>query len=153
MGHVVGEVTGYKAGAERRRVVGADHEVERGDDDHADRNAHRGGHDEAHRVVWVVVVDAVDDPVKACADPILGLEVKDDPVQPVLEERPRQVAADEEAGEDEHGEMLKGEDREHNDRRREDDHRHRRMHAREEVEQAGVEHPRRRAQRVCARGR
>ena len=41
----------------------------------------------------MVVVDAVDDPVQARAEPVLGFEVEHEPVQPVLEQRPQRVAA------------------------------------------------------------
>ena len=40
----------------------------------------------------MIVVDAVDHPVQPGADAVLGLEVEDDPVQPVLEQGPDDVA-------------------------------------------------------------
>ena len=92
--HVVGEIAGQEAGAEGERAVGAEHEPERRVEDQ--RQRHRGGgrHDEPQRVVRVVVVDAVDHPVQPRADPVLGLEVEDHAVDPVLGERPQQVAAE-----------------------------------------------------------
>ena len=45
----------------------------------------------------MVVVDAVDDPVQARADALVRFEVEDDPVQPVLEQRPHGVAPDRQA--------------------------------------------------------
>ena len=42
----------------------------------------------------MVVVDAVDDPVQARAEAVLGLEVEDEPMQPVLEQCPQRVAGD-----------------------------------------------------------
>ena len=84
----------------------------------------------------MIVVDAVDDPVQARTDALLGLEVEHDPVQPVLGQRPEQVAA-----EDPHDRpparaadhSLDQQDRDH---RTEQDRRHGRMHARELVEQS-----------------
>ena len=46
----------------------------------------------------MVVVDAMDDPVQARSDPVLGLEVEDDPVQPVLGKRPQEVATQRKTG-------------------------------------------------------
>ena len=54
-----------------------------------------GGITEPHRVVGVVVVDAVDDPVQPCAELALRLEMEDRAVDPVLGERPERVPAEE----------------------------------------------------------
>ncbi len=43
----------------------------------------------------MLVVDAVDDPVQPRAEPMVGLEVEHDAVQPVLEQRPKRVPASE----------------------------------------------------------
>src|SRR5215208_7950710 len=51
-------------------------------------NADGGGHDQPHRVVGMVVVDAVDDEVEAVAAPELGLPVEEEPMEPVLGQRP-----------------------------------------------------------------
>ena len=45
----------------------------------------------------MVVVDAVDDPVEPGAEAVLGLEVEDQPVHPVLRERPEDVAGEHQA--------------------------------------------------------
>ena len=65
--------------------------------DERERHGGRRRHDEPQRVVGMVVVDAVDHPVQPGADPVLGLEVEDDAVQPVLRQRPDGVAAQHEA--------------------------------------------------------
>ena len=51
-----------------------------------------GRHDQAEPVVGVVVVDAVHDEVEAAAERMIGLPVEDEPVQPVLGQRPDQQA-------------------------------------------------------------
>ena len=45
----------------------------------------------------MLVVDAMDDPVHARSDPTVGLEVEDDAVQPILEQRPQRIAAGEQS--------------------------------------------------------
>ena len=49
-------------------------------------------------------MDAVDDPVQPRADPVVGLEVEHDPVQPVLEQRPQPVPGDRQGDRD--GDVL-----------------------------------------------
>jgi hypothetical protein len=53
-----------------------------------ERNADRRGHDQPHRVVRMVVVDAVDDEVEAVAAAELGLPVEQEPMEPVLGQGP-----------------------------------------------------------------
>ena len=90
---VVDHVAREKA---RREGVGrgrAHDQDERDDEPGGQRHADRRRHHEAHRVVGVVVVHAVDDPVEPRAEAVLGLEVEDDPVDPVLAQGPEGVAA------------------------------------------------------------
>ena len=53
----------------------------------------------------MIVVDAMDDPVQARTDPVVRLEVEDDPVQPVLGQRPDQVATGH-PGDDPHADVV-----------------------------------------------
>ena len=48
----------------------------------------RRRHHQPQLVVGMVVVDAVDDEVHAAAEGVVGLPVEDEPVQPVLGQRP-----------------------------------------------------------------
>ena len=121
----------------------AEHEHEQPPEPERERDAHRRRHDEPERVVRVVVVDAVDDPVEPGADALLGLEVEDQPVHPVLGERPEDVAAEHQADHLNRRRLAASADRERDhDRRHEDDQRDHRMDAREPVEEVRVEHPR-----------
>ena len=52
------------------------------------RDRDRRRHHQPHLVVGMVVVDAVDDEVHAAAEGVVGLPVEDEPVQPVLGQRP-----------------------------------------------------------------
>ena len=75
--------------------------------------------------------------------PFLGLEVEHDPVQPVLGQRPEQVAAEQPQGVSPARPVDEALDQQNTIAGHEQDRRHRRVHARELVEQVGVEHPRR----------
>ena len=68
VGHVVDQVAGEEARAEPGRVAGAEDQVQHPEHAARQRHAHRGRHHQAQRVVGVVVVDAVDDPVQPRAD-------------------------------------------------------------------------------------
>ena len=87
----------------------------------------------------MVVMHSVDHPVEPRADAVLGLEVEDDAVQPVLDKRPGEVAAGSLADDWKGSLALKRERREQGDRRQEDQGRYGRMHAGEPVEQSGGE--------------
>ena len=95
--HVVHQVAGEEARREDVRPRGAEHEHEQPPEAERERDAHRRRHHEPERVVRMVVVDAVDDPVEPGAESVLGLEVEDQPVHPVLGERPEDVAGEHEA--------------------------------------------------------
>ena len=95
--HVVHQVAGEEAGREDVRPRGPEHEHEQPPEAERERDAHRRRHDEPQRVVRMVVVDAVDDPVEPRAEALLGLEVEDEPVHPVLGERPEDVAGEHQA--------------------------------------------------------
>ena len=110
----------------------------------------RRRHDQPHRVVGVVVVNPVDDPVQPGADALLGLEVEDQPVHPVLGEGPEDVAGQHQP---DHlscrGLTASADGERDHDRRDEDQDRDHRMDARQPVEDVRVEHPRRGLQRIC----
>ena len=75
-------------------------------------------------------------------DALLGLEVEDEPVQPVLEERPEQVAREHQADDLQRGGLAARAGHEQDDdRRNEDQRRDHGMDAREPVEQIRLEHP------------
>ena len=130
VGHVVDQVAGEEAGGEDVRPGRAEDEHEQPVEAERERHAHRRRHHEPQRIVRVVVVDAVDDPVEARADALLGLEVEDDPVQPVLGERPEEVAADDQPEHLQRGRLTAGADHEQDDDRgHEDQRRHDRVNA------------------------
>ena len=78
MQHVVAEVAAQEAGLNGRKP-GTEDQVEAEHEQSGQRDTHRWGHHEPHGIVRVVVVHAVDDPVQARTDAMLGLEVEDDP--------------------------------------------------------------------------
>jgi hypothetical protein len=88
--------------------------------------------------------------VQPCAQAILGLEVEDQPVHPVLGERPEDVAGEHEPDHLDRRGLPAGADGERrHDRRNEDHERDHRMDAGQAVEDVRVEHPRRCLQRIC----
>ncbi len=91
----------------------------------------------------MVVVDTVDDPVKPCADALLGLEVEYHAVHPVLGERPEQVAGGDQVGHRPARPVDEALDQQDRDDRHEHDQRDGPVHPRELLEQGRVEHPRR----------
>ncbi len=92
--HVVGEVAGEESSAESGRIASAEDQKEDPEHERPQRDADRRWHHQAQRVVRMIVVDAVDDPVHPRAEALLRLEVEDDPVQPVLEQRPQRIAGE-----------------------------------------------------------
>ena len=140
MDHVVGQVAGQEPGAEGERVVAAQHEPEQPGEQQRERDAGRRRHHEPHRVVGMIVVDAVDHPVQARAEPALGLEVEDDAVEPVLHQRPDGVAAHDEGERVERADARDPEDQQRGDDGEVEDDGHRRMHPREPIQQRGAEH-------------
>ena len=140
---VVGQVADDEAGEEREGVGRAEDQHVEPEEERRERDADRGRHDQPHRVVGVVVVDAVDDEVEAVAAAELRLPVEDEPVQPVLGQRPDPEAGEEEqdGGPDREAAVDPEPDAADHDRH-EDDRRDRRMDAGEEVEEAALEHRR-----------
>ncbi len=142
MHHVVRHITGVEAGADHPGQRCAEDEDEDAEERCRERNRERGRQHEALRVVWVVVMHAVDHPVDARSDPVLRLKVEHRPVEPVFDERPEGVAA----GDRCHGrasrQAAQPEHCEQHDRRAEDQNRNGRMDAREPIEQARREHRR-----------
>jgi hypothetical protein len=91
----------------------------------------------------MVVVDTVDDPVEARADALLGLEVEDQPVHPVLGQSPEHVAGEYEANDLKSGRLpTRPGNEESHDRGDEDQERNHRMHPGKPVQQLRIEHPR-----------
>ena len=68
MQHVVAQVSAQEARAEGQERRAAEHQVEAVDEQRGQRDAQRRRHDQPHRVVGMVVVHAVDDPVQPGAD-------------------------------------------------------------------------------------
>ena len=73
------------SGIGRRR---AEDQREGEEEEGGERDRDRRRHHQAELVVGMVVVDAVDDEVHAAAEGVVGLPVEDEPVQPVLGQRP-----------------------------------------------------------------
>jgi hypothetical protein len=74
--------------------------------------------------------------------------VEDHAVDPVLAERPEEVAGHEHADQRQRADTLRGEHDQDDDRRDEDEHRHGRVDPRQLVEKLVLEHPGGRAQDV-----
>ena len=98
VGVVVGQVAGDEAREEGIGRGGPEDQGEQPEEQGRERDADRRRHDQPERIVRVVVVDAVDDEVEPAAERVVGLPVEDEPVQPVLGERPDQQAGEEQAG-------------------------------------------------------
>ena len=132
------------------RPRGAEHQDEQGPEAERQREADRRRHHEPERIVRMVVVDAVDDPMEPRADAVLGLEVEHEAVHPVLGQRPEDVAPEHEADDLQCGRLPARADHEQrDDRGHEDDDRDHRMHPRKPVQQVRLEHPRRGLEDVC----
>jgi hypothetical protein len=102
--------------------------------------------------VGVVVVDAVDNPVEAGARSGLRLEVEDQPVDPVLHQRPEQPAAGDQPDRLAGAQVGRAEREQDRDRGQEDQRRNDWVHARQAVEQVRLEHPRGGLENVCTGG-
>src|SRR3954447_7485268 len=99
----------------------------------------------------MVVMDAVDEEVQPRADSALGLEAEHDAVQPVLGQRPQQVA---DGDQPEHGQEANPPQGEHeagHDHRRVEHDRHQMVHAREPIHEGRPEERRRGLQPLRAR--
>ena len=130
--------------------VAEDHvEAEEEEDRQRDRDRRR--HHQAHLVVGMVVVDAVDDEVHPPAEGVVGLPVEDQPVQPVLGQRPEGEAA---RRDQDHlpgvPALRRADDLHRDDHRDEDDRRDRRVDPREVVEEFALEERRRCRQLIGA---
>ena len=90
----------------------------------------------------MVVVDAVDHEVHPAPEVVVGLEVEHDPVQPVLRQRPEEVAAGD-PGQRDHAGATEAEHGQQADRGPEQDQRDERMDPGEEVQEVRLEHLRR----------
>ena len=87
VGVVVDQVAEDEAGEEGEAGVAED-QPEGEQEEPRQRDRDRGRHHQAHAVVRVVVVDAVDDEVHTATDRVVGLPVEDEAVQPVLGQGP-----------------------------------------------------------------
>ncbi len=148
--HVVDQVPQEESGAEAGGVARAHDEVHDAEDDRPQRDRDGRRHHQAHRVVGVVMVDAVDDPVHPCSQTVLGLEVEDEPVQPVLEQGPDRIAGGEQKHHRADAHLREAPGGHQHDGRHEDHHRDGRVHARERIQDARLEHRRRGAQHIRA---
>ena len=148
--HVIRQVTGVEARRDAGRVTVSESHVEEPEQQRRERHAHGRRHDQPQRIVGMVVVHAVDDPVQARTQSLLRFEVKHEPVQPVLEQRPQRIAAGRQTHRDRHALHREPPRGHHHDQRREDQDGHDRVHARERVQQARLEHRRRGAQHFGA---
>jgi hypothetical protein len=147
---VVGQVARDEPGEDREGLGRPEDEDIEPEEESGERDADGRRHHQAHRVVGVVVVDAVDDEVEAVTAAELGLPVEEQAVEPVLGQRPdreprqeeqrdaggRQAPIDPEADAGDHD-------------RHEDDRRDSRVDPGEEVEEAALEHRRRGREPRC----
>src|SRR3954453_12342558 len=147
--HVVGQIPREEAGSEEVSVRHPDREHEEPVEDGGQRHADRGWHYQPHRVIGMVVVHAVDDPVKPGAQSALGLEVENQAVHPALGERPQHITAQDPCGDLQRGRARLSQPEEQRDDRGEDDRRHDRVHTRETIETVGLEHPRRSSEDIA----
>ena len=81
---VVGQVAEDESGEGREGLRRPEDEHVQAEKDGRERDADRRGHDQPHRVVRVVMVDAVDDEVETVAAGEPRLPVEDQAVEPVL---------------------------------------------------------------------
>ena len=93
MEHVVDQVAGQEAATKDHPRPGRQDGPEEQQEDGGKGNARSGWHHEAQRIVWMIVVNPVDHEVEAMGPLAVRVEVKDDPVQPVLGKRPEEPAA------------------------------------------------------------
>ena len=139
MRHVVGEVSPEKPCADRPRKRCPQNQNEEHEKCRRERQRERGRKDEALGIVRVLVVDAVDDPVHACPQTAPGLEVEHSAVEPILDERPEEVAADDAKQDLGDREPAESENREDHDRGAEDQHGDSGVHARDSVDRSRLE--------------
>ena len=142
--HVVDEVAGEEAGRERGTPAAAEHQRRR-----AGQNSAASGIDTDGGITsrigsfgwswwtpWMIQCSRA--PM-----PVLGLEVEDDAVQPVLGQRPEQVAADRPEDPAVRPEIAVVHREEPEDQRAEEQHGHARVHPGQLVERRRLEDPRR----------
>ena len=153
VGVVVGQVPGDEPREGRQGVGRPEEQDVEPEEEGGERNADRRGHDQPHRVVRVVVVDAVDDEVEAVAAGELRLPVEDEPVEPVLGQGPdRNTDAEEQDGGADGEPAVDPEPDPGDHNGDEDDRRYGGVDAREEVQEPALEHRRRGRQLGCPLG-
>jgi hypothetical protein len=82
----------------------------------------------------MLVMHAVDEEVQLRAPSLLGLEVEDHAMDPVLRQRPHEIAAGNQADRREHGGAAEAENEQHGDRRHVDHDRDQVVHAGQAVQ-------------------
>jgi hypothetical protein len=148
---VVGEVAEDEPREGREGVRRPEDQHVEPEEESGERHADGGGHDQPHRVVRMVVMDAVDDEVEAVAAAELRLPVKEEPVEPVLGQRPDREPGEEEEDGGADGESPVDPEPDPADHHRDEDHRRDdRMDPGEEVEEAALEHRGRGRELGCA---
>src|SRR4051794_29271120 len=148
---VIGEVAEDESREDREGMRRAEDQHVETEEQRRQGDADGGGHDEPHRVVRMVVMDAVDDEVETVAPAELRLPVEEQAVEPVLGQRPDPEAGGEHQGGGAGCEAsVDPEPDAADDDRDEDDRRDRRMDAGEEIEKAALEHRRRGREAGCA---
>jgi hypothetical protein len=149
VGVVVAQVPEDESGEGRERVRSAEDQHVEPEEERGERDADGGRHHQPHRVVGVVVMDAVDDEVEPVAAPELRLPVEQQPVQPVLGQGPdRDPREEEQRGCPDRQAPVDPEPDPPDHHRHEDDRWDRGVDAGEEVEEAALEH-RRRGRELC----
>jgi hypothetical protein len=147
---VVDQVAGDEAGEEREGGGRPEDQDVGPEEEGRQRDAHGRRHHEPHRVVGMVVMDAVDDAVEPVAAAELRLPVEDEPMQPVLGHGPDPEAREDQQGGLEPAEAAIDPDPDSADHDgNEDDRRNRGMDAGEEVEEPALEHRRRGRELRC----
>src|SRR5438270_6182622 len=74
--HVVRQISHEEARAHAWGITFSKSHVQGAEHDRPEGDADGGWHHEAQRIIWMLVVDAVDDPMHTCAEPMVGLEMK-----------------------------------------------------------------------------
>jgi hypothetical protein len=147
---VVGQVADDEPGEERESVGHPEDQGEEAEEDRGEGDARGGRHHEPHRVVRVVVMDAVDHEVEAVAARELRLPVEHEAVEPVLGRGPdHDAGGDQQRRRQTREPAVDSDPRARDDHRDEDDRREGGVNSGEEVEEAALEHRRRGRKPLC----
>lgn len=91
---VVNDVPEVETRADRPGTWRSERRDEQSEEHERERDRERRRQDEPPGVIRMVVMHAVDHPVQSLAQTMIGLEMEDRPVSPVLAERPEQISGD-----------------------------------------------------------